>query len=102
CRHRGMSKRNKLQKFAEVASFQNVYENFDTGNDSLTHMGKEVCMRGRWNAHFGNANPITLELACGKGEYTVGLAEMFPDRNFIGVDIKGAQIWKGARQALER
>jgi tRNA (guanine-N7-)-methyltransferase len=58
-------------------------------------------MAGRWHTHFANSNPITLELACGKGEYAVGLARLYPDRNFIGVDLKGNRIWVGARKALE-
>lgn len=98
-----MSKRNKLMKFAEMAAFPNVYENFDVGRPVLhTAGGKEVEMAGRWaEGHFGNQAPVTLELACGRGEYTLGLARMYPDRNFIGVDIKGARIWKGAHIALE-
>lgn len=61
---------------------------------------EEMDLQGHWaSQHFGNANPITLELACGGGEYTVGLAGRFPDRNFVGVDIKGARIWKGATKA---
>ena len=57
-------------------------------------------LKGRWKSEFfHNSNPIVLELGCGKGEYTVGLARRFPDRNFIGVDIKGARIWTGAKQA---
>jgi len=98
-----MSKRNKLMKFAEMAEFPNVYENFDVGRPVLqTAGGKEVEMAGRWaEGHFGNNAPITLELACGRGEYTLGLARMYPNRNFIGVDIKGARIWKGAHIALQ-
>jgi len=97
-----MSRRNKLQKFAEIAAYEHVYENFDPGNTVLTRCGEEVTMRGQWNTtHFRNDHPITLELACGKGEYTVGLAQMFPERNFIGVDVKGARIWKGAGKTLE-
>jgi tRNA (guanine-N7-)-methyltransferase len=97
-----MSKRNKLQKFAEVAAFEHVYENFDSDHRVLTCCGKEVSMRGKWqSAHFHNNHPLTLELACGKGEYTIGLAQMFPDRNLIGVDVKGARIWKGAGRTLE-
>ena len=58
--------------------------------------------KGKWSsAHFGNNNPITLELACGKGEYAIGLARLFPDRNYIGIDMKGARIWRGAKIALE-
>ena len=55
---------------------------------------------GNWHKHFGNSNPVTLELACGKGEYTVGLARLYPRRNFIGVDVKGNRIWVGAKKAI--
>ncbi len=98
-----MSRRNKLQKFAEVLSFPNVYENFDSSNPVLTgENGVEVELKGKWaKQHFNNENPITLELACGKGEYTLGLAQQYPNHNFIGVDIKGARIWRGAKEALE-
>jgi tRNA (guanine-N7-)-methyltransferase len=98
-----MSKRNKLQKFAELLNFPNVYENFDAGEPSLTAaQGVKVDLKGRWaEQHFQNAQPITLELACGRGEYTVALARQYPQRNFIGVDIKGARIWKGANAALQ-
>lgn len=84
-----MGKKGKLQKFAEVTAFSNCYE-------------RATELKGKWATHvFKNNNPITLELACGKGEYTLGLAKRFPDRNFIGVDIKGNRIWKGAKYALE-
>ena len=98
-----MSRRNKLQKFAEVVSFSNVYENFDATNPRLMgENGVPVILKGSWKSiHFKNDYPITLELACGKGDYAVGLAELFPERNFIGVDIKGARIWRGAKTALE-
>lgn len=98
-----MSRRNKLQKFAEVLSFANVYENFDAKNPGLAGKnGVPTKLKGEWaKKHFGNEKPITLELACGKGEYALGLAERFPERNFIGVDIKGARIWRGAKHALE-
>ncbi len=97
-----MSRRNKLQKFAEVLSFPNVFENFDPKNPQLVGKdGQPVELKGRWAAAvFGNDHPLTLELACGRGEYTLGLARRFPRRNFIGVDIKGARIWKGAKTAL--
>jgi len=79
----------KLQKFAEVTAFENCYE-------------RAAEMKGKWKSDvFKNDNPITVELACGKGEYTIGLAERFPDRNFIGIDVKGNRIWKGAKYALE-
>ncbi|MDG1046637.1 MAG: tRNA (guanosine(46)-N7)-methyltransferase TrmB [Bacteroidia bacterium] len=84
-----MGKKGKLQKFAEVTAFSNCYE-------------RATELKGKWATHvFKNNNPITIELACGKGEYTLGLAKRFPDRNFIGVDIKGNRIWKGAKYALE-
>ena len=84
-----MGKKGKLQKFAEVTAFENCFE-----------YARE--MKGRWKSdYFKNDHPITVELACGKGEYTVGLAERFPERNFIGIDVKGNRIWKGAQYALE-
>ena len=97
-----MAGRNKLQKFAEVLQMPNVYESFTPTRPELTGVGGAVTdLRGRWASdHFGNTNPITLELACGRGEYTLDLARQYPDRNFIGVDIKGARIWKGAKIAL--
>ena len=98
-----MSK-NKLQKFAEILSFPNVYENQDPRNPGL--IGKDaipVSLKGKWaEKHFKNNNPITLELACGKGHYTTGLAKRFPSKNIIGVDVKGARIWKGAKTALDK
>ena len=99
-----MSTRNKLQKFAEIAAFPNVYENFHHDKPQLLGVnGEEVSLKGKWaKEHFKNDKPITLELACGRGEYTLALSENFPDRNFIGVDIKGARIWKGAKIALEK
>ncbi len=98
-----MSRRNKLQKFAEVLSFPNVYENFDASNPALAgENGVPVDLKGKWKeVHFKNNHPLTLELACGKGDYAIGLAQRFPERNFIGVDIKGARIWRGAKTALE-
>ena len=98
-----MSKRNKLQKFAEILALPNVFENFDPKAPQLLGQhGEAVNLKGRWRTgHFQKDRPITLELACGKGDYTLGLARRFPDRNFIGVDIKGARIWKGATTAHE-
>jgi tRNA (guanine-N7-)-methyltransferase len=77
----------KLQRFAELKTFPNVLQ-YPEG------------MAGTWKDFFHNNNPITLELACGKGEYAVGLGRLFPDRNFIGVDLKGNRIWVGAKKAL--
>jgi tRNA (guanine-N7-)-methyltransferase len=93
----------KLEKFAEIGEFPNVYQNWSYEHPQLVGPGgEEVDLRGAWGKrHFENDKPITLELACGRGEYTVGLARRFPDRNFLGVDIKGNRIWFGARQALD-
>jgi len=98
-----MSTRNKLAKFKEVSQFKNVYENFHPKIPDLIWVdGEKVERKGKWNElHFKNDNPITLELACGRGEYSLALARKYPDRNFIGVDIKGARIWQGAKIALE-
>ncbi len=79
----------KLQRFAELNTFPNVLQ-FPEG------------MKGNWKDHFKNNHPITLELACGKGEYAVGLGEMYPNRNFIGIDLKGNRIWVGAKKALQQ
>lgn len=98
-----MGRRNKLEKFAEILSFSNVYENYDPKAPQIVGKdGVPVEMKGKWGrSHFKNENPLVLELACGKGDYTLGLARRYPDKNFIGVDIKGNRIWKGASIALE-
>ena len=91
-----MSK-GKLAKFADLESYDNVFQYPFSVVDEVP-----FDMKGQWGkAYFGNDNSIVLELGCGKGEYTVGLARMFPNINFIGVDIKGARIWTGATQARE-
>ena len=87
---------HKLQRFAENLTFPNL---FQVGFDQLEQEGFALC--GSWSDHFGNANPITLELGCGKGDYTLVLARIHPDRNYIGVDIKGARLWRGAKTAIE-
>lgn len=90
--------KNKLKKFSEVAQMDCVFQ-YPYG--VLKEQG--FPLKGEWNSgFFHNDNPIVLELGCGKGEYTVGLAERFPDKNFIGIDIKGARIWTGARQVTDR
>jgi len=99
-----MSKRNKLEKFSDLVSFPNVYEYSEKGFESnLAFNGsKDVKVYGNWkNEHFKNEGPIILELACGRGEYTCALAKMYPKKNFIGIDVKGARIWKGASYALK-
>ena len=101
-----MARRNKLWRFAQLQSYDNYYEaSVDgprPGHEVIGSSGEPEDMRGRWaRDHFGNDNPITLELACGRGEYTVALARAHPDRNFIGVDIKGARIYQGATELRE-
>ncbi len=83
--------------------YDHVYQNFSYDKPQLvTKDRQEVSMKGCWNEkHFKNEQPITLELACGKGDYTVGLAQLYPERNFIGVDVKGARMWRGARTVHE-
>ena len=94
---------NKLQKFEALKSMPNVYENFSFKNPQLIHLEREQNPKGQWKQnHFQNNNPIVLELACGKGEYAVALGERFPNKNFIGVDIKGNRIHNGAKLALEK
>lgn len=78
----------KLYRFAQIKSFPNVLEYPEN-------------MKGEWNAFFKNNQPIVLELACGRGEYSIGLAGMFPHQNFIGVDVKGNRMYIGAKQALD-
>jgi tRNA (guanine-N7-)-methyltransferase len=91
-----MAKR-KLMKFAQVSAFENC---FFLSFEQFKNNG--LPLKGKWRSdYFKNNNPIVLELGCGKGEYTVGLAERFPGKNFIGVDIKGNRIWTGAKAAIE-
>ena len=90
-----MSK-NKLSKFADMATYPHVFEpSFGATEEASFEM------KGRWGERFfHNDHPIVLELGCGRGEYTVGLARLFPEKNFIGVDIKGARMWTGATESL--
>jgi tRNA (guanine-N7-)-methyltransferase len=87
--------KNKQARWTELKGFDHVIEPpFD---EVFRHDHR---MKGRWHSDwFGNKNPIVLELGCGKGEYSVGLAEMYPGKNFIGIDIKGARMWKGAKES---
>ena len=91
-----MSKKNKLQKFAENKTFDNLFE-----YSYERIMAEGFPLKGKWNEFFHNDNPIVLELGCGKGEYTVGLARVHPEINYIGVDIKGARMWRGLTQARD-
>lgn len=83
--------KDKLRKFAEINTFPNVYQ-----------LEEGKALKGNWaKNHFKNDNPVVLELACGKGEYSVGLAKLFPEKNFIGIDLKGNRIWRGARTGVD-
>jgi len=84
--------KDKLRRFAAVKEYSNFFE---------PTIGEVSEMKGKWNEHFGNENPIVLELGCGKGEYSVGLSRHYPEKNFIGVDIKGSRMYIGATEALE-
>ena len=89
--------KGKLAKFAEMETFEHVFQYPYSIIDNVP-----FDMKGHWrDDFFHNNNPIVLELGCGKGEYAVQLAQMYPDKNFIGVDIKGARMWTGAKQALD-
>ena len=92
--------KNKLRKFAEMETIDLVFQ-YPFGR--LQKEGFDTFpLKGKWGAEFfGNKNPIVLELGCGKGEYTVGLAQLYPDKNFIGIDIKGARMHSGATQARD-
>ena len=88
--------KNKLKKFAEMETMDCVFQ-----FPFATLEGGDCPMRGKWNElYFHNDNPIVLELGCGKGEYAVGLGKQFPDKNYIGIDIKGARMWTGAKQVV--
>ena len=89
--------KGKLAKFADMETYENVFQYpYSVVSDVPFEM------RGHWREqYFKNDNPIVLELGCGKGEYTVGLAKRYPEMNFIGVDIKGARMWTGATQAIQ-
>ncbi len=88
--------KNKAARFRENTILPNVIQ------PTRDQVIKGFEHKGKWKEFFGNDNPIVLELGCGKGEYSVGLANAFPDKNFIGVDIKGARFWFGAKEAIEK
>ena len=92
-----MGSKNKLKRFRENETFENV---FQPTREELAN--KSYVLKGSWNtSFFKNNNPLVLELGCGKGEYTVALAQKYPNKNFIGIDIKGARFWRGAKTAIE-
>ena len=99
--------KGKLAKFADMASYENVFQYpYSAFPPPISPLGGEqeggFEMQGHWREqYFHNDHPIVLELGCGKGEYTVELAKLYPEMNFIGVDIKGARMWTGATQALQ-
>ena len=88
--------KHKLQRFAELETFTNVFQ------PKMKFPPQDFFLKGKWNKeYFRNENPIVLELGCGRGEYTTKFSEMFPKKNFIGIDIKGARLWRGAKTAAE-
>ncbi len=92
-----MGSKNKLKRFGENETFGNV---FQPTRDEVVSSTFEL--KGKWNQDFfKNSNPIVLELGCGKGEYTVGLAQKNPNKNYIGIDVKGARFWRGAKTAVD-
>ncbi len=92
-----MGSKNKLKRFRENDTFQNVIQ---PTREAL--VDANFSLKGKWcSSFFKNNNPLVLELGCGKGEYTVGLAKRYPNKNFIGIDIKGARFWRGAKTAIE-
>ncbi len=90
-----MGSKNKLKRFKENETFKNVIQ--PTREEVVT----EFSLRGKWYSFFKNDNPIVVELGCGKGEYTIALARKNPNKNYIGIDIKGARFWRGAKTAIE-
>ena len=89
--------KNKLRKFGQMKDYPHVEE------PTLEEMKEGFHLKGKWKKEFfKNDNPLVLELGCGMGEYSVGLADKCPDKNFLGVDIKGARIWQGATESLEK
>lgn len=90
-----MGSKNKLKRFKENESFENVVQ------PSREEVLDGFNLKGKWHSFFKNNNPIVLELGCGKGEYSVALSEKYTDKNFIGVDLKGARFWRGAKTAVE-
>lgn len=96
--------KDKTFKVNSIGTFANVFQNHHFTNPTLAnHLQQELHMKGRWKQDFfKNKNPLTLELACGKGDYTLALAQKYPNRNFVGIDAKGARIFTGAKLAIEK
>ena len=89
--------KNKLKKFAQMKEYPHVIQ------PTLDELKEGFCLKGKWEKDFfKNDNPLVLELGCGMGEYSVGLAKKYPNKNFLGIDIKGARIWQGATESLEK
>jgi tRNA (guanine-N7-)-methyltransferase len=88
--------KRKLQRFAENATFNHFFQPL------WEELAAGFPLRGKWNSDFfGNNNPVIIEMGCGKGEYTVDLSDKYPERNFIGIDKKGARMWRGAKTSIE-
>lgn len=96
-KNKNVGSKNKLKRFKENENFENVFQ--PTREEVV---GGEFALKGKWKQDFfKNDNPLIIELGCGKGEYSVGLAERYPNKNFVGIDIKGARFWRGAKTAVE-
>ena len=91
-----MGSKNKLKKFNENLKFENLFQ-----PERKELIKNQFRLKGSWKDYFNNDHQIILELGCGKGEYTCSLAKKYPNKNFIGFDIKGARIWSGAKYSLE-
>ena len=91
-----MGSKNKLKRFKENETFKNVIQ---PKREEITN--GSFSLKGKWNKFFGNDNPLVLELGCGKGEYTVAMGKQNKNKNYIGIDIKGARFWRGAKTAIE-
>ena len=90
--------KNKLQRFAENETFDNLFQ-----HNHFNARTEPFLLKGKWHSdYFKNDHPIVLELGCGRGEYTIGMAQRFPDKNFIGIDRKGARIWRGCKDGIEQ
>jgi len=90
--------KNKLQRFAENETFDNLFQ-----HNHFNARTEPFLLKGKWHSdYFKNDHPIVLELGCGRGEYTIGMAQRFPEKNFIGIDRKGARIWRGCKDGIEQ